>query len=208
MLNSLKSLSLSGDSWPNYVRLEWEVGDEGIRCPPTTHFIATVDDLTNMLDFDSEDIDRVDDDAGEEQEPPPTGRWTATSSYDIYMVDTPKETNGDEAMEDNPSGKKAKHGRRRRRSKPRQSNTGTGDENNPDGVEDEYNPDQPAFEQAEQEDGQVSPDEQAAEGYPEEDNYMPPPKTRLASATTSSACLRTPWSKSASSAGLWPLREA
>ena len=27
MLNSLKSLSLSGDSWPNYVRLEWEAGN-------------------------------------------------------------------------------------------------------------------------------------------------------------------------------------
>ena len=84
MLNSLKSLSLSGGSGPNYVRLEWEAGDEGIRCPPTTHFIAMVDDLTYVLDFDSEDIDGMDDDAGEEQEPPLTGRWTATSSYDIY----------------------------------------------------------------------------------------------------------------------------
>ena len=46
--------------------------------------------------LDSEDIDGMDDDAGDEQEPPPTGRWTATSSYDIYMVDTPKEGNGDE----------------------------------------------------------------------------------------------------------------
>ena len=53
VLNSLKSLSLSGDSWPNYVRLEWEAGDEGIRYPPTTHLIATVDNLTDMLDFDS-----------------------------------------------------------------------------------------------------------------------------------------------------------
>ena len=66
MLNSLKSLSLSGDSWPNYVRLEWEAGDEGIHCPPTTHFIATIDDLTDVLDFDSEDIDGMDDDVGEE----------------------------------------------------------------------------------------------------------------------------------------------
>ena len=44
MPNSLKYLSLSGDSGPNYVRPEWEAGDEGIRCPPTTHFIATIDD--------------------------------------------------------------------------------------------------------------------------------------------------------------------
>ena len=34
VLNSLRSLSLSGDSWPNYVRLEWEADDEEIRCPP------------------------------------------------------------------------------------------------------------------------------------------------------------------------------
>ena len=52
--------------------------------------VATVDDLTDMLDFDSEDIDGMDDDAGDDQEPVPTGHWKATSSYDIYMVDTPK----------------------------------------------------------------------------------------------------------------------
>ena len=64
ILKSLRSLSLSGDSWLNYVRLEWEAGDEGIRCPPTTHFIATVNDLTDVLDSDSKDIDGVDDDVG------------------------------------------------------------------------------------------------------------------------------------------------
>ena len=94
VLSSLKSLSLSGDSRPNYVRLEWEVDDEELCFPPTTHFIATVNDLTDMLDYDSVNIDSMDDDAGEEQEPPHTVRWTATSSYDIYMVDTPKENNG------------------------------------------------------------------------------------------------------------------
>ena len=123
VLNSLRSLSLSGDSWPNYVRVEWEADDEEIRSPPTTHLIATIDDLTDALDFDSEDIDGMDDDAGEEQEPPPTGRWTATSSYDIYMVDTPKENNGDEATKDNPLGKQSKHGRHRCRSMPRHSGT-------------------------------------------------------------------------------------
>ena len=47
--------------------------DEEIQTPPTTHFVATVDDLTDMLDYDSEDIDGMDDDAGDEQEPAPTG---------------------------------------------------------------------------------------------------------------------------------------
>ena len=65
ILNSLKSLSLSGGSRPNYVRLEWGAGDEGFRCPPTTHFIATVDDLTDVLDFDSKDIDGMGDDVGD-----------------------------------------------------------------------------------------------------------------------------------------------
>ena len=66
MLNSLRSLSLSGDSWSNYVRLDWEADDEEIHSPPTTHLIATVDDLTDVLDFNSEDIYGMDDDAGEE----------------------------------------------------------------------------------------------------------------------------------------------
>ena len=57
-----------------------------------------------MLDYDSKNIDSMDDDAGEEQDPSHVGRWTATSSYDIYMVDTPKENNGDNEnpVEDKP----------------------------------------------------------------------------------------------------------
>ena len=55
-----------------------------------------------MLDYGSEDIDGMDDDAGEEQveNPPFTRRWMATSSYDVYMVDTPKE--GESDNEKNP----------------------------------------------------------------------------------------------------------
>ena len=90
------SLSLSGGSWPNYVRQDWNADDEEIRRPPTTHLVATIDDLTDMLDFDSEDIDGVDDDAGGEEEPLPTGHWMPTSSHDVYMVDTPKENNDEE----------------------------------------------------------------------------------------------------------------
>ena len=58
-----------------------------------------------MLDFDSEDIDGMDDNAGDIQEPAPTGHWKATSSYDIYMVDTPKAGDGNEKAEDHPSKK-------------------------------------------------------------------------------------------------------
>ena len=77
----------------------------------------------------------------------------------IYMVDTPKEGNGDEATEDNPLEKQSRHRRHRRRSKPRHSknsDTGTRDDNNPDGAEDENNPAQPGFEQAKQEDGKLA----------------------------------------------------
>ena len=44
-----------------------------------------MEDLTNTLDYDSEDINGMDDDAGEEEAQNPlfTGRWTATSSYDV-----------------------------------------------------------------------------------------------------------------------------
>ena len=69
LLNSLRSLSLSEESWPNYGRPDRDADDEEIRRPPTTHLVATVDDLTDMLAFDSEDIDGMDDDAGDEQEP-------------------------------------------------------------------------------------------------------------------------------------------
>ena len=41
-----------------------------------------------MLDFDSEDIDGMDVDKGDDQEPAPIGRRKATSSYDVCMVDT------------------------------------------------------------------------------------------------------------------------
>ena len=68
VLNSLKSLSLLGDSRPNYVWLELEANNKELRFPPTTHFIATFEDLTDMLDYGSEDIGGMDDDAGEEDD--------------------------------------------------------------------------------------------------------------------------------------------
>ena len=72
-----------------------------------------------MLDYDSEDIDAMEDDAGDEQEPAPTGHWKATSSYDVYMVDTPKGSDNEDqrgAAEDNPADKQPK---RRRRCRPK-----------------------------------------------------------------------------------------
>ena len=103
--------------------LRGEEGGEEIRCPPTTHFVATIDDVSDMLDFDSDDTDGMDVGAGDDSEP--TGHWTATSTYDIYMVDTPKEDNCDKPKDKTP-GQKPKR-RRRRRSK--SSNSKNSDKN-------------------------------------------------------------------------------
>ena len=121
ILKTLKSLSLSGEPWPDHSQQGWDTDDEEIQSPPTTHFVATVDDLTDMLDFDSEDIDGMDDDAGNEEEPLPTGHWTPTSPHDVYMVNTPKENNNEEhkdATKGCPLEKQSKR-RRKRRSKSR-----------------------------------------------------------------------------------------
>ena len=85
-----------------------------------------------MLDFDSEDINGMDTDAGDDEEPSPIGPWKATSSYGIYMVDTPKEGDGNGTAEDDPSKKQPKRRRQQRRSKSRQNKYGdssTGDNN-------------------------------------------------------------------------------
>ena len=89
------------------------------------------------------------------------------------MVDTPKEVNGDETVEDDPSKKQPKHRRQRRRSKSRHSkssDTGTRDNNTPDSADNDNNPLQHDLER---EGEQASPPEQAADGETEEDNNMP-----------------------------------
>ena len=63
----------------------------------------------------------MDADEGDDQEPAPIGHWKATSSYDIYLVDTPKAGDGEEQTEDDPSKKQPKRRRQRRRSKSRQA---------------------------------------------------------------------------------------
>ena len=120
-----------------------------------------------MLDYGSDDIDSMDDDAREEeaQNPPFTGRWTTTSSYDVYMVDAPKENSGDDKedpIEDKPPGIQPKHRHQRRRSKSRcskDSNTDTGEDNTPNGAEDNEDPVEATSERDEREDGQVIPNE-------------------------------------------------
>ena len=178
----IKKISLAGDSQPNYIRFELEADDREFCSPPATHFIDTVEDLTDTLDYDSEDIDGMGDDAVEEQaqNPPFTGRWTATSLYDVYMVDTPKENSSDDKedpVEDKPPEIQPKRRRQRRRSKSRRgknSNTGTGETNTPDDVEDNEDLVEPTSEQDEWEGGRASPNEQAVNEDSEDNNYLPP----------------------------------
>ncbi|EMS65346.1 hypothetical protein TRIUR3_26665 [Triticum urartu] len=107
-LDLMRSLAVTEESPPNYAQPESGAGSREFYVPPATHFIATVDDLTDMLDYTSEDIDGVDDDARDEQgqDPPFTGCCTATSTYNVYMVDTPKEDDGEgrkDSVEEKPA---------------------------------------------------------------------------------------------------------
>ena len=97
-LGLMQSLAITEALSPNCAQHGLGAENGEFYAPLTTHLIATVEDLTDMLDYASEDINGVDDNAEDEssQIPPVTGRWTATSTYDVYMVDTPKND------EDNP----------------------------------------------------------------------------------------------------------
>ena len=148
IVNSFKILSLTENSGPNYVRLKWEADDEEIRYPPTTHLTATVDDLTDVLDFDSEGIDGMDYDAGEDSES--MGYRIPASSHDIYMVDTPKEDDGDNP-EDKTPGQKPKRRHRRHSKSSNSKNTSKSTRRidtpvNPEGNNDHT---EPAMEQGE-----------------------------------------------------------
>ena len=95
-----------------------------------------------MLDYDSEDIDGMNDDAGEEQEPPHTGRWTTSSSYDIYLVDTPKEkeADGDNGMPVDEPPKHRRQNLRPRSGKKKNSNIVTNNGDNPKQAKDPADP--------------------------------------------------------------------
>ena len=79
----MRSLAITEESLPNYAQPGLGAESGEFYIPPTTHFIATVEDLTDMLDYGSDNVDDMDDDVGEEQaqDQPFTGRRMATSSY-------------------------------------------------------------------------------------------------------------------------------
>ena len=117
----MRSLAITEESLPNYALPGLGAESGEFYVPPTNHFIAIVEDLTDMLDYASEDIDGMDSDARAEpgQNPPITGRWMTTSIYDVYMVDTPKKKDVDGTQdpdEDKPVDEPPKRRHQRRRS--------------------------------------------------------------------------------------------
>ena len=61
----------------------------------------------------------MDDDAGEQQEPPPTGRRKATPSHNVCMVDTPKGSDNEEKWDVAKDNSPNKQTKRRRKCRPK-----------------------------------------------------------------------------------------
>ena len=126
-----------GDSQPNYVWFELEADNGEFRFPPATHFIATVEGLTDMPASGSEDIDDINDDADKEQgqNPPVITRGTATPSYDMYKIDALKKPRGkDKGDLVKTLETQSKFWCPKRRPKSRRNNIGTGENSTPDGT--------------------------------------------------------------------------
>ena len=89
-------------------------------------------------------------------------------------MDAPKENSGNDRkdpVEDKPCEIQSCHHSKSRRSK--DSNTGTGEDNTPEGAEDNEDPVDAATEQDEREDGQVSPGKQATHEDSKDSSYLP-----------------------------------
>jgi hypothetical protein len=92
MLDRIQSMSISDGKTSVYNQIGLKADDREIYIPPTTHLVATIDDLTDVLDYgEPSDMEEDADDPIETTLPSVSaGKWTATSTYDVYMVDTPK----------------------------------------------------------------------------------------------------------------------
>ena len=159
-----------------------------------------------MLDFDSYDIDGMDVDAGDDLEPPPTGRWTTTSSYNIYMVDTPKEGNGDkkDTTKDKPTGQKPKRWRRRRSKSSHSKNRNNSTRKNNTPADSNGNNMNPAMEQEEPGHAEQTP----ITAIPRAEIIKLPTEGRTVRLTMHLSSQKNAWNKITSAEGLWPRRGA
>ncbi|KAE8786145.1 hypothetical protein D1007_40048 [Hordeum vulgare] len=104
-LDLIHSLKKADCLSPTYTRIVSDANYEDFADPRYTHLVATVEYLTDVLDYATEEVEDMDDEANDPAATN-TGRWTATSTYDVYMVDTPDNNcdhipkqNGDECGE-------------------------------------------------------------------------------------------------------------
>ena len=126
-----------------------------------------------MLGFASEDIDGMDNDAGGEEEPPPTGRWTSTSSYDVYMVDTPKEDDDEERKDAPKACSLEKQSKRQRKRRPKSRLARNNDHTDPALEQGEPLPDHGNTENQPKQTNSVkdnSPDDTTPDMHPEQQN--------------------------------------
>ena len=82
MLDRIKAMNIMNDPSSTNARLGFEASHEEFYAPPTSHLVATVEDLTDMLDYASEEANDMDEDgeAIAHTATPTTGQWTATST--------------------------------------------------------------------------------------------------------------------------------
>lgn len=94
MLDWFQKLATLDDPISVYDRISESLGKVDFFDPPTTHIVANVEDLTDDMEGTVDETEDMDEEIGESADNPPTattpsGNWMATSTYDIYMVDTP-----------------------------------------------------------------------------------------------------------------------
>jgi hypothetical protein len=95
MLNRIQKINIADGPSSDQEQVGREADCREFCVPPTAHLVATVEDLTDMLDYAFDEADYMDEDLDIPPITAPslatfnTGKWTATSSYDVYMVDTP-----------------------------------------------------------------------------------------------------------------------
>ena len=100
MLDRVQSLAILDGRTSVYDQIWEKSRGVGIFNPPSTHLVTTIEDLIDVLAYASKEATDMDEDVGEMSEtasPPAithTGTWAAASTYDVYMVDTPKDGGG------------------------------------------------------------------------------------------------------------------
>ena len=75
----IQTLEITDDSTSTYHQIGLEASHREFCFPPTTHLVATIDDLIDVLDFSSDDAEDLYADV-DTADPLVTGRWTATST--------------------------------------------------------------------------------------------------------------------------------